>query len=73
MPLEAMRRTVTLIVAALAHADHDALEFLNTFAFAFFDLDMHADVSPGASWGIFSFGLASRALITSAIVFRPYV
>src|SRR5689334_8931952 len=31
------------VVAALAQADHDSLELLNTFAFAFLDLDVYAN------------------------------
>ena len=35
------------VVAALAKADHDALELLNTLAVAFLDLDINAD---GITW-----------------------
>ena len=41
------------IVTALAHPDHNSLELLDAFAFAFFDLDMHADGVTGSELGDF--------------------
>src|SRR5215207_3689566 len=42
-----------LVVSALAHADHRALELLNTFSFPFFDLDVYADVIASLHGGYF--------------------
>ncbi len=50
-----------LVVAALAGADDSALELLDTFAFTFLDLDVHADIVTGTDLGnvFVLFGLES--------------